>query len=643
MTISNRLRLGFAVAGLSVLLLVWIGWSAVSRIRTSLDVASGPAWGTADAAMMGGTELGLQMRAISDLMASNDADDAEVRAAGRASDELFNTAIGFGLLPESVVTRFQKARGDYVRVVDEVLASHRAFIEARSRFDRNTEAFVAFGREVEEIGDGQVEAIEAAPDQAWTWNDGLSEIWEAADGGMESNIGMLTTLYHLERFLAGADPASARAGMDEGIGFQRDASEGMLGTGAFDLPCADDPDVIVADRYRMMLAEFESDCDAVHATGLARMEALDRYEAAATRVLEVSGLFEEAGDTAMESEVATTHEAVATASWRLLAVGGFGILACVAAAFVMSRSILRPLHQVEGALAEIASGDGDLQRRLDASRQDELGSVARSFNAFAEKLSTTIEQVRNEAEELGSGAERIAGSSETLANDSGSQAASVQQVSASMEELASTVGRTAERTTDAVRTAGESQHEADAGAARMRELVGAMEGIRHSSGEIASIIRVIDEIAFQTNLLALNAAIEAARAGEAGRGFAVVAEEVRALALRSAEAAKNTSALIEESNRRAESGADLVEGVEQVFARIVENARSVADRLGEIAHDNQDQTGAIQEVAAAIQTIDRAVQGNAAVSQELAAEVQDAEAKVGSIRAVLGGFRTRAA
>ena len=107
--------------------------------------------------------------------------------------------------------------------------------------------------------------------------------------------------------------------------------------------------------------------------------------------------------------------------------------------------------------------------------------------------------------------------------------------------------------------------------------------------------------------------------------------------------ARSTSSLIEESNRRAEAGTGLVEGVEEVFSRIVDGARTVAERLDEIAGDNRDQSGAIQEIAAALQTIDRAVQGNAAVSQELAAEVQDAESKVGSIRTALSGFRTRAA
>ncbi len=643
MTISTRLRIGFAVAGFAVLSLAWVGWSAVSDIRDSLDHASEKAWGTANAAMEGGTELGLQMRAVSDLLASQQADDSDVRAAGAASSERFDTAVALDLLPADIVADMEKARGFYEKAVDEVVAAHRRFTDARDRFDVRTAAFVAFGREIEEIGDGQVEAIEADPEHAWSWNGGLADIWEAADGGMESNIGLLTTLYHLERFLAGADIQSARAGMDEGLGFQREATEGMLATGAFDVPCADDPSVLMSDRYRAMLRDFESDVAAVFGSGEARMRAFEVYEAAAGRLLSVVETFEKAGDGAMDAEVAATHERVATASWRLAGLGGFGLLVCIASAILISRSVLVPLRQVESALADIASGDGDLQRRLDESRSDELGAVARHFNAFAKKLAGTIERIREEADELGGGATRIAGSSETLANESGSQAASVQQVSASMEELSSTVGRTAERTGEAVRTASDARREADAGAGRMRELVEAMDGIRRSSGEIASIIRVIDEIAFQTNLLALNAAVEAARAGEAGRGFAVVAEEVRGLALRSAEAAKNTSGLIEESNQRAASGAELVEEVEQAFARILEGASTVAGRLDEIARDNQDQSGALQEITAAIQAIDRAVQGNAAVSQELAAEVQDAEMKVGSIRSVLAGFRTRAA
>jgi methyl-accepting chemotaxis protein len=176
----------------------------------------------------------------------------------------------------------------------------------------------------------------------------------------------------------------------------------------------------------------------------------------------------------------------------------------------------------------------------------------------------------------------------------------------------------------------------------MKELVGAMDGIRTSSEKIASIIRVIDEIAFQTNLLALNAAVEAARAGDAGRGFAVVAQEVRSLAMRSAEAARDTASLIEESGDRAERGVRLVSDVEGVFGRIVGGSREVAELLGEISRASKDQSEALRQVAGSMQEIDQTTQANAAASEELASAASETSDQVGSIKATLAGFRTAA-
>ena len=173
----------------------------------------------------------------------------------------------------------------------------------------------------------------------------------------------------------------------------------------------------------------------------------------------------------------------------------------------------------------------------------------------------------------------------------------------------------------------------------MRELVGAMDGIRTSSERIASIIRVIDEIAFQTNLLALNAAVEAARAGDAGRGFAVVAQEVRSLAMRAAEAARDTAALIEESGNRAESGVRLVGDVETAFGRIVGGSREVAELLGEISRASRDQSDAIKHVSGSMQEIDQTTQANAAASEELAAAASETSDQVGQIRGTIGAFR----
>ena len=271
---------------------------------------------------------------------------------------------------------------------------------------------------------------------------------------------------------------------------------------------------------------------------------------------------------------------------------------------------------------------------------DELGDVARNFNAFAEKIAKSVSAVRAQTQELAGGAEKINETSRTIATDASQQAATLEQVTASIEELSSMVARTAQNSGNASDIAMKARADADTGAARMKELVSAMGGIRTSSDKIASIIRVIDEIAFQTNLLALNAAVEAARAGDAGRGFAVVAQEVRSLAMRSAEAARDTANLIDESGTRAETGVKLVGDVEDVFSRIVGGSRQVAELLTEISTASRDQSDALKQVTGSMQEIDQTTQGNAAASEELAAAASETSDQVGQIKATLAVFRS---
>ena len=250
--------------------------------------------------------------------------------------------------------------------------------------------------------------------------------------------------------------------------------------------------------------------------------------------------------------------------------------------------------------------------------------------------------VRTQTHDLAGGADKIHETSRTIANDASEQAATLEQVTASIEELSAMVAKSAQSSVDASGIAERARTDADGGTARMKELVQAMDGIRTSSGKIASIIRVIDEIAFQTNLLALNAAVEAARAGDAGRGFAVVAQEVRSLAKRSAEAARDTATLIEESGTRAESGVKLVGDVEDVFSRIVGGSREVAQLLTSISTASREQAAALKGVAGSMQEIDQTTQANAAASEELAAAASETSDQVGSIKGTLAQFRTAA-
>lgn len=639
MKIATKITL-LSLASVSLVALCGsIGWWGVSSLRAELREVAGPAWTTAARSLEGACNTGEQMRHVAEVLRTNDARAvADVKEHGEIAMKAFDEAIAAGRLPAAQLTEFREVRESYARALSALLSQHGEWARLNAAFAASSAALVAFGPELETIGDGQVEEFEKSPERTTSWATGLRGKWEAADGCMEASIGMLGALFHLERMRGGAPAGECRAALEENLSLQEDATARMVATGAFEVPTAAG-DGTLAAKATALTAAFRTDIRRFFDETVALASTQAAYAKAAERMVDLSI---EVAATASAGMNAQSDEAEASAAASIATIAGTTALATLAAvgvAFVLVRSILTPLRTLGGALGDIASGEGDLTRRLDAARTDEFGQVARDFNAFAGKIAGSIGAVRAQAQELAGGAERINETSRTIANDASQQAAALQQVSASIQELASMVEKTAQNSGNAAGLAARARGDADVGSARMKDLVKAMDGIRTSSDRIASIIRVIDEIAFQTNLLALNAAVEAARAGDAGRGFAVVAQEVRSLAMRSAEAARDTAALIDESGARASSGVQLVGEVEGVFDRILGGSREVAELLGEISQASRDQTDAIRQVSGSVQEIDQGTQGNAAASEELASAASETSDQVGQIRGTLAGFR----
>ncbi|NYT81033.1 Tar ligand binding domain-containing protein [Alcaligenaceae bacterium] len=297
------------------------------------------------------------------------------------------------------------------------------------------------------------------------------------------------------------------------------------------------------------------------------------------------------------------------------------MLACVLIALLtyifLGRMVLRPLRQAGAYFDRIAGGD--LTQRIDVSSSNEIGVLYEAVRRMQDGLIRTVSAVREGVEEINLGAREIFAGNSDLSGRTEQQAAALQETAASMEQLSSTVRQNSDNATEADRLAKSASGVAQRGGAAVTEVVGTMREISDSSGKMVEIVGVIDGIAFQTNILALNAAVEAARAGEQGKGFAVVAGEVRSLAQRSAQAAKEIKLLIEESQVRIQEGARQVGDAGQIMNEVVGSVQGVTTIMAEINSASHEQSEGIEQVNRAVAEMDGVVQQNAALVEEAAA------------------------
>ncbi len=305
---------------------------------------------------------------------------------------------------------------------------------------------------------------------------------------------------------------------------------------------------------------------------------------------------------------------------------GLALFAAVAAASVwLVRRTIRPIRRTADAMRDIAQGQGDLTRRLNAETQDEIGELATQFNAFVTRMQETLRDVRRSTTSVHLAAEDIAQGSDELATRTEQAAANLQETSASMEEITATVNHSAESAQQANQLVVATTQVARDGESAMQRVERTMADIDASSSRIAEIVSLIDGIAFQTNILALNASVEAARAGEHGRGFAVVAQEVRTLASRSGDAAKEIRTLIDTSVAHARSGSEIVQRAGATMQEIVSSVARVSDVIAEISAGAREQNAGIGQINTAVAEMDTMTQQNAAMVQHtssLAAEMR---------------------
>lgn len=323
--------------------------------------------------------------------------------------------------------------------------------------------------------------------------------------------------------------------------------------------------------------------------------------------------------------------------WVLTALGLLCAGLAVAGSWWMQRSMVEALKQAVNLAGEVAKGN--LSIRADSDRADELGELIRAIGTMTVQLESSLRSVLNSSDSIRSASGEIALGNQDLSQRTEQTASNLQRASSSIEQLLAALKASADSAGEANRMAVSAGEVAARGGQVVSQVVNTMEDINSSSRQIGDIIGVIDSIAFQTNILALNAAVEAARAGEQGRGFAVVASEVRALAQRSAQAAREIKTLINASVEKVEGGTRLVADAGRTMSEIVGSVERVTGIIAEISTALDSQSSGMGEVNTSVMEVDQMTQQNAALVEQSAAAAESLKEQVGKLADVAHTFR----
>ncbi|MCY9815543.1 methyl-accepting chemotaxis protein [Aeromonas caviae] len=615
-----------------------IGWYGSQRLADLLSYVLGAAWQTADGAMEGSIELGNQSLYIQKMLSGIPLDAPELQRAKEAASDALRRVEQGGLIDAAAITTLKQHEQTYQQEQAQLLTLYRTFTSADEALRASSERMSRLSTRLEVIGDEAVESLTRSPDQAISWNGGLATRWQAADGGMEANIGFLRQLYALEKMQSEGLTPAIQAELAQATRFYQDAVDGMLATGQFDVPGDGEfAGQMLSTQYRALQADNARLIREWTTALSAYQNQLARYEHSADQLRLALVEVEAQGDATVEDQV---HQLNAIIDYtRGLILGGLllSLLIVTCCGFWLVRTIVRPLLQVDKRMQDIAAGEGDLNARINLSRDDEIGSLAGSVDRFIEKLQKMISATMDNNQHINQHVHTSVNRVQAISQSSRQTAAHAQALhhdSEQMVQVATTISdncNLAAHNANEVRqlTTQSSQYVSSATAGMQRvvmevgECATAINALKEQAGQIGQIISTISNISEQTNLLALNAAIEAARAGEMGRGFAVVADEVRTLANRTATSSAEITDVINSIQQQTEQAYLMMQRnlktvesgmadsdntkqilfkVEEAIDQLADMVQQVAEATSQLSHTLGHTTGKVSDISLQAQT-----------------------------------------
>ncbi|MDN6981106.1 methyl-accepting chemotaxis protein [Vibrio cholerae] len=656
MRVKTKILVTFSVVGILVTALgIWTIKTMYSS-SSGLSYIVGPAWDTADGAMETTIQIEAQMLAVNRLILGEDSQRVEqiLNTAITEVDTSSSRMIEAGLLSAAQTQQFSQFNSQYQQSRNALITSYKNYIETKKSYDKATQVLVDFGEKLETLGDSAVEELEREPNQNITWQSDVMERWQAADGGMESNIGLLWKLYYTQRLLDGQDDATQIKAIEQAIEFQKQANSEMFSTGRFTISAGEEwKNASYEEVFSQLNSQHEQAMMAVIESYRNYRQIYQEYTVTSLALLDFIAELEELADSKVEQQAVLIldGQAWAISSFKVLII--IALLVLLLLGWILVNQILSPIQRLQERVTDISEGNGDLTLRVNITTQDEFGELGKSFDKFIEKIQHLIADITQSTNLAKTAAVDLSATFKvtaeavnkqtfevnTISNATTAMTAISSQVISGAREISQSVlniDKNAQSTLSNVRQAAQSVNELVAEVTQGTETINSL---KNHVTSIEPVLADINGIAEQTNLLALNAAIEAARAGEQGRGFAVVADEVRSLATRT-QGSTNT---IQQSITQLRSSADesvrvinnsMLKGTQttEITSQAEESLHQVAIEISRLTQMNQQTSDAITHQEQSVTSIASSLSHLQALCQSAQEKIQQSEHTISALK-----------